>query len=146
MKLSSDEFKALYSKVPRLTVEIVVQNELGTLLTLRDVPPYEGWWHIPGGTVRFREPVRKAVKRIAKAELGVDVNIKEFLGYIEYLDNTRFGGFDYPVGLAFLVKPISSHLKHDFQSTEIKYFKKLPKKLIKEQRQFIVRNTILNTP
>lgn len=146
MKLSSEEFKTLYSKVPRLTVEIVVKNENGTLLTLRNVPPYEGWWHIPGGTVRFKESIRKAVKRIAKAELGVDCNISEFLGYIEYLNNTPFGGFDYPVGLAFLVKPISNHFKTDFQGSDIRYFKKLPKKVIKEQRQFLVRNKALNTP
>jgi len=62
-ELPHSEFEEIYSKVPRLTVEVVVQSPLGILLTKRASGPCSGLWHIPGGTVRFGEPIRAAVSR-----------------------------------------------------------------------------------
>jgi len=137
--LPENVYKEIYSKVPRLTVEIVVETEKGYVYTLRNIPPWKGYWHIPGGTVYYKESLKQAVKRIAKKELGIEVTIKEFLGYIEYDDTSKFGGFDHPVGLAFLVKPNKGTLKTDFQSKQVKTFKYFPKKLIIDQRRFLKR-------
>ena len=42
-------FDEIYSKVPRLCVDIIIKSEDGILLPLRSIEPYEGKWHIPGG-------------------------------------------------------------------------------------------------
>ena len=56
--LPKAEFDAIFSRVPRLSVEVVIYTpERGVLLMLRDIPPNVGAWHIPGGTVLFGERV-----------------------------------------------------------------------------------------
>ena len=47
----------------------------GVLLALRDFGPCKGLWHLPGGTVRFGEPVVDAVRRVARDELGLTVRV-----------------------------------------------------------------------
>jgi hypothetical protein len=137
--LSFAKFKEIYSTVNRLNIEIVLQTEQGTLLSLRDIEPYKGQWHLPGGTVYFREPVEVAVLRVAKQELGLDVKIQDFLGYIEYPSVSKNNGFDSPIGLAFRCALINSDscIKLDEQSSKAKFFKKIPKNTILEQKVFL---------
>jgi len=99
--LSEQEFHEIYAKVPRLTVEVVIQSPLGILLTKRTGGPCAGLWHIPGGTVRFGEPLVAAVARVASMELGLEVEAGPLLGYIEYPSH-YLSGLDSPVGIAFL--------------------------------------------
>ena len=99
--LTEQEFREIYAKVPRLTVEVVVQSPLGILLTKRATGPCSGLWHIPGGTVRFGEPLVSAVSRVAGTELGLELEVGSLLGYIEYPSH-YLNGLDSPVGLAFL--------------------------------------------
>ena len=54
-KLPYKTFKSIYSRVPRATIELVIQTPAGILLSKRSIPPYKGYWHIPGGTVLFHE-------------------------------------------------------------------------------------------
>lgn len=99
--LPKEEFDWIFSRVPRLTVEVVIASaERGVLLSLRDIEPCKGTWHLPGGTVRFGEPAVDAVVRVARNELGLEVQTGRCLGYIEYPSHYE-NGLDSPVGLAF---------------------------------------------
>lgn len=98
--LSEQEFHEIYAKVPRLTVEVVIQSPLGILLTKRTAGPCSRLWQIPGGTVRFGEPLVAAVRRVASMELGLEVEAGPLLGYIEYPSH-YLSGLDSPVGIAF---------------------------------------------
>jgi ADP-ribose pyrophosphatase YjhB (NUDIX family) len=83
--LPKDEFDRIYSKVPRLTVEVLITpEERGVLLALRDVDPCRGMWNLPGGTVRFGARLAEAVTRVAADELEIRVGVDPLLGYIEY--------------------------------------------------------------
>src|SRR5581483_5588422 len=83
--LPKHEFDWIFSRVPRLTVEVVITApSRGVLLSLREIEPCRGMWHLPGGTVRFGEPATEAVVRVARDELGLDVEVGPLLGYIEY--------------------------------------------------------------
>ncbi len=99
--LTEAEFREIFAKVPRLTVEVVIQSPLGILLTKRTEGPCSGLWHIPGGTVRFGEPLVAAVERVASTELDVEIQAGPLLGYIEYPSH-YLNGLDSPVGIAFL--------------------------------------------
>ena len=98
--LPQAEYEAIYAKVPRLTVEVIIASSDGILLARRKTGPCAGLWHIPGGTVRFGEPLTDAVQRVANQELGVEVTIDRVLGYIEYPSHLA-RGLDWPVGIAF---------------------------------------------
>ena len=62
--LPEHEYHEIYSKVPRLTVELIIESEQGVALTQRRSGPCAGLWHLPGGTVRYGEPLRDAVVRV----------------------------------------------------------------------------------
>ena len=139
--LPQDEFDRIFSRVPRLTVEVVIAStERGVLLALRDFGPCKGLWHLPGGTVRFGEPVTEAVKRVALDELGLTVSVGELLGYIEYPSHYD-NGLDSPVGLAFGARPSIAEMpdERDLRS-ECAWFTTLPENMHDEQREFLARH------
>jgi 8-oxo-dGTP diphosphatase len=137
--LPKEEFLAIYRKVPRLCVEVViVEPERGVLLMVRDIPPNQGAWHIPGGTVLFGEPVEETVKRVARDELQLEVEAGELLGYIEYPSHYE-NGLDSPVGLAFLSHPGGADGAASEPPAGCEYFRDLPPELYAEQRDFLSR-------
>lgn len=131
------EFKAIYSKVPRLCVDLVIQTDEGVLLTLRTKNGYENQWHLPGGTVYFREKVSDTVKRVAKEELGITVKIEKFAGYIEYFSELKEKGFGYTITLVFVCQPLSLEVKLDNDADKYAFFKTLPKNVIQEQKKLL---------
>ncbi len=134
--LSEEEFRAIYQKVPRLTVEIIVRRNGAVLLTMRNIEPCKGMWHLPGGTVRFGEKLTDAVRRIAKSELGIDVAGTLLVGYIEYPSHYE-NGLDCPIGIAFEVINYSGSIELDDQAAEFGWFGDLPAELHQEQSDFL---------
>jgi 8-oxo-dGTP pyrophosphatase MutT (NUDIX family) len=133
--LPKAEFDAIFSRVPRLCVEVVIRTpERGVLLMLRDIPPNVGAWHIPGGTVLFGERVTDAVRRVARDELGLDVSVGDLLGYIEYPSHYE-NGLDSPVGLAFETFPAEG-VQGDAPEG-CAWFTSLPAGLYAEQAEFL---------
>ncbi len=135
--LSYDKFKEIYSTVPRLCVEVIVKTDEGIILTLRDIEPYKGLWHIPGGTVFFGETLHGAAKRIAKEELGIEIKVGKLLGYIEYPDEHIYRGFGWPIGIAFLVHLAGGTLRGGEQGKDVKAFKVIPQDTIPDQKMFL---------
>lgn len=137
--LPQDDFDWIFARVPRLTVEVMIAaSDRGVLLALRDSGPCEGLWHLPGGTVRFGEPLTEAVRRVARDELGLAVSGGELLGYIEYPSHYD-NGLDSPVGLAFRALPSTADMPDERElRSECAWFTTLPETMHDEQRDFLV--------
>lgn len=136
--LAQAEYEQIYSRVPRLTVEVVIAGDDGSvLLALRETGPCRGLWHLPGGTVRFGEPVVDAVERVARAELGATVTVGQLLGYIEYPSHYN-NGLDSPVGLAFAAERSTVEGLPD----GCRWFSELPANMHDEQRQFVAEHQL----
>ena len=131
------EYEEIYAKVPRLTVEVVIVSPDGVLLARRQAGPCQGLWHIPGGTVRFGEPLNTAVHRVAEQELAIEVIVDSLLGYMEYPSHLE-RGVDWPVGIAFSVHLTPSSADH-FRSTPdaVAWFAQLPDEMHDEQKLFL---------
>jgi ADP-ribose pyrophosphatase YjhB (NUDIX family) len=130
--LPQDEFDRIFSRVPRLTVEVLITSEeRGVLLALRDVDPCRGMWNLPGGTVRFGERLADAVRRVAARELDVSVRVGSLVGYIEYPSHYEHG-LDSPVGLVFRAEPLDPALPRG------RWFKALPENMHQEQKEFLL--------
>ncbi len=130
--LSKVEFDRIFSKVPRLTVEVLITSgDRGVLLALRDVDPCRGMWNLPGGTVRFGEPLVDAVSRVAADELGISVRVGPLVGYIEYPSHYE-NGLDSPVGLVFRAQPF------DGSRPLGQWFTVLPENMHEEQKRFLL--------
>lgn len=140
MKLAEEDFKNIYSKVPRLCIDLVIKNEEGILLQLRKNEPYKDMWNLPGGTLYKGETVFDATKRIAKSETGLDVELKNTLGYAEYLKEERFGLEVHSVSIILEVDVLGGEFIFDENTIELKYFKDLPENLVKEQKDFLISN------
>jgi 8-oxo-dGTP diphosphatase len=127
MNLSGKDWEWAQKNVPILCVDGIVVTDKGeVLLTKREIEPFLGFWHLPGGRVDYKETVEEAVARVVMEETGVKAERMSLVGV--YSDSKRDprGHF---VTVAFLMKPVGGKLKSDFQSSEVKYFKKLPKKM-----------------
>ncbi len=139
-RLPYDEFIAIYNKVPRLCVDLVVQKDNRIVLSKRDIPPSIGMWHLPGGTLLMSETIKEAAARVAKEEANLEIEIIKTLGVIEYFKEHSIGQ---SIGLVLLVKPISGELQGSKQAKEIQYFDHLPESTIEEQKKFLIEQKLL---
>ena len=68
-------FALLSRLTPMVNVDLLIKNDRReTLLTWRDDELYLGW-HVPGGVVRFKEPLQHRVGAVASSELGTTVSM-----------------------------------------------------------------------
>lgn len=134
---SYEEFKTIYSKVPRLCVDLIIKTEAGLVLIERKQDGWEGMWHLPGGTVHYKEKALEAVKRIGKEELGADIGVEGFVGFIEYPTEEKIRGFGWSVSLAFLVNSLEKLPEKNEEGESIRIFKDLPEKIVSEQKDFL---------
>jgi ADP-ribose pyrophosphatase YjhB (NUDIX family) len=130
------EFKEIYSKVPRICVDLVVKNNKGQyLLTKRAIEPSKGMWHIPGGTVLYGEKLAETAKRVAQEELGVKIEVTGQIGVTQIINpKVVIAGHDVSVQLLVEIK---SPIKLDNQASEYGYFNPVPENTILEQKDFL---------
>lgn len=135
-KLPLKEYFSIYSKVPRLCVELVIKDkDGGVLLTLRDISPAKGFWHLPGGTVSFNESIESAVKRIGKEELGVSVSSLKFLQYLDWFKSKN--SFGRVLSLVFEAKIDKGSIKLDKNASDFGFFKHSPKNIVSEHKKML---------
>ncbi|OGE38203.1 hypothetical protein A3F00_03795 [Candidatus Daviesbacteria bacterium RIFCSPHIGHO2_12_FULL_37_11] len=133
-KLPIEVYKEIYSKVPRLCAELLIKNKEGILLVKRNIPPGEGLWYLPGGTIYFDESIEEVLKRVAKEELGVKVEIIRFFNVLDWYKSEN--AFGHSVSLIYEARIVEGEIKLDYQSSEFKYFKNLPENIMNEYLRF----------
>lgn len=136
-KMPFAEFKSIYSRVPRLCVEVIIKTKEGIVLTKRTIEPEKGKWHTPGGTVLKGEKLADTVIRVAREETGLVVKPHRLLGVLEF---SFPGYFSQPIALAYEVVKISGKLKNDSHSDSIRFFKKIPKNTIHEHKLLLKKH------
>jgi len=110
---------------PFSCVDLIIFQNDAILLTKRTRKPFKGKWHLPGSMIRKNERMKDAIQRTAKEELNLYVKIEEFLGVYESLDSFR-----HDLSHAFIISILRGKIKPDFQSSDLKFFKKIPSNVI----------------
>ena len=136
MILSDKDYDFIYSKSARLCVDIVIKSKDGVLLIERCAAPYNKKFSIPGGRVRFRETVRKAIDRIAKKEIGVTVKVEKLLGYMEFLRETQNKNKRHSVSLVFVCST-------DQKPVVGSFFKKKDYSMHPVHKKFLIENKFI---
>ncbi len=113
-------------------IDVIIIKNNSVLLTKRTQNPHKGSWHLPGNIIRKNETMRQAVKRAAKNELNLNVKIKKYVGVYENLNSFR-----HDISHGFIVLPTSGKIKTDFQSQELKFFKRIPKNTVPHHKKVI---------
>jgi 8-oxo-dGTP diphosphatase len=74
---------------PRLVVAGLIKKGPKYLLVKETFKDSKDYWVIPGGGVEYGETLEQALQRELKEELGVEVKVKQFLGFKEaiFLDH-----------------------------------------------------------
>ncbi len=138
--LTDKEFKDIYAKVPRLTVEILLKNEAKEVfLTKRSIEPCKGQWHLPGGTVWFGEALTDSVKRIASRELGITITELHSVGFVEYPSHYQ-NGLDSPFGVVFEITKYDGQVTVNDEAEASEWFSELPENTHLDQSDFLVAN------
>jgi ADP-ribose pyrophosphatase YjhB (NUDIX family) len=141
--LTPAEFEAIYSRVPRLAVEIVLRDRSGAVfLTKRAIPPCEGQWHLPGGTVFFGESLLQAVRRVAAREVGIEVQEARDNGYIEYPSH-YLNGLDSPVGIVFEVTHYAGDVHVNAEADGGRWFSRVPDPMHADQDAYLIEHGYL---
>ena len=118
-KLPYQEYTSIYSKVPRLCVDLVIQTADGILLIQRDIPPGKGLWHFPGGTILLGESIQEAANRICRDETGLDLQI------------------------GTLIDKKSELLQLPNSESNMAFFHQLPDKIIPEHKRLLLKHGII---
>lgn len=66
----------------RPTASAIIVRDGKVLLCKRAKDPFKGKWDVPGGYLEEKESPEEALKREMKEELGVEIEIKNFIGVI----------------------------------------------------------------
>ena len=141
--LSDDDYDFIYSRVPRICVDLLVKNSKGqVLLTQRTIEPYLNHWHFPGGRIKFKESIQDAVKRIAKGELGIELdNIGTVRGSCEFPDEIQKGQQRHSISIVHeIVLPDDITLS---AQDKYKWVSEIPEPTIPPQKDFLIQNQIL---
>lgn len=139
-RISHKEWLEIYSKVPRICVDLVVKGKDGIVLTKRQIYPYEGYWHTPGAGIIFGEKIKEVVERVAKTELNIKVKFIKIIDAVEFRVIKNYG---HSISLFCLCEPLSNRMSGSEQAREIAYFKVAPPKMIPEQRDFLIKHKFL---
>jgi ADP-ribose pyrophosphatase YjhB (NUDIX family) len=114
VKIPNDIFKQIEMYMPFSSVDIIILKDQKIILTKRNVPPYRGYWNLPGSVVLKNEKMVDTVKRSSKEELGIEVEKPTFMGNYE-----TFMKFRHYITHLFATKHKSGKIELDFQSSRV---------------------------
>ncbi|MFH8087028.1 MAG: NUDIX hydrolase [Candidatus Aenigmatarchaeota archaeon] len=134
VELPSKIYAKVIKVIPRITVVGIIKDRRGVLLIKRNVKPFKGYWVLPGGAVAFKERLKEALEREVMEETGLKVKVVKYVGY--YDDPKRSPGRR-SIAHAFVCKVIGGKLEPNYEASEIKFFKKLPKKIGYDHRKIL---------
>lgn len=104
--LPDEVFRFVLKVTPMISVDLLVRNDRGEhLLAWREDEHGRGW-HIPGGIIRYSEPISARIAAVAKAELAATVRHSEQPDEVRQIFYPR-GHFIAMLFLCHLDSPVS---------------------------------------
>lgn len=123
--VAEEDWRTVVENVPIVSVDLIVKHDGGVVLGRRTNEPGKGVWFVPGGRVRKGERLEAAVHRVAREELGVDVEIDHSLGVDEHhWDTSEFPdiGAKHHVPVAYVVSIVGETFDPDDQHDALRVF------------------------
>ncbi len=128
-KLPYDLFLKSFEYAPRVACNLlVVNNQNEILLIKRAKPPFADFWHLPGSFLLKDETLDDCLQRVAKDELGLDINPKnaKLLGVFEDIEKDPRGHV-IDIVYKYIVQEISLQIIGD--TKEVQFFSSLPENI-----------------
>ena len=139
----------IVQNMPIPCIDFVLVKDGKILLVYRKEEPAKGQWWIPGGRVFKGEKLAETVKRKARDEIGVEVEIVKALGSYEYFSEKAV--FDevttgtHAIVSCFLVKPIGgTEIRLDETSSEFRWIDHLEEGLDPYVKKVVGDSNVFN--
>ncbi len=124
--VAEEDWRTVVDNVPIVSVDLIVKHDGGVVLGRRKNEPGKGEWFVPGGRVRKGERLEAAVHRVAREELGIDVEIDYRLGVDEHhWDRSEFPDIEgkHHVPVAYVVSVEDDTFAPDDQHEALRVFR-----------------------
>ena len=122
-KIPEDLFQQIKNKIPFSCVDaILVNKNKEFFLVKRSISPYKNKWCLPGGIIKRGQKIRQKLAETAKDELGIKFHKVKELGFYEKIYKER-----HDISHCFIVTSKNKSIKLNFQASEGRFFKKIPK-------------------
>ena len=130
--IPNEQFKIVIEHAPLISIDLVTMHQDKVLLGKRVNKPAKDYYFTTGGIVRKNESFKEAQKRIAKDELGIDLNQEpKFIGVFEHFYNDSI--FD----------EISTHyINHGYLLKLDKELIELPQKQHNDYKWFTIKELL----
>lgn len=111
---------------PEVCVEIVIRTEAGVLVAKRANAPARGKWFWPGSRLHKQEALDDAARRVAREELGIEVDVVRRLGVsAHFWETSEATGRPsrHTVNIVYLAIPVDADptIELDDQHTDYRY-------------------------
>ncbi len=108
----SENFLQIVDSTPLVSIDLILEDpQERVLLGMRNNRPAQGFWFVPGGSIRKNERLYDAFKRISSIELGAEIAIT---------NATLVGAFDHIYKDNFLgARGINTHYVNDNNARKI---------------------------
>lgn len=74
---------------PKPVVSALIEKDGKVLMLQRKNEPFKDYWVLPGGFIGYSETAQEAIKREAKEEMGIDIQIDGLIGIYRIDDDPR---------------------------------------------------------
>ncbi len=136
--LTQEDYEKIYRKVPMFCVDMLIKVDGGIILSKRNIEPFKGFWHFPGGRVRYKESIADAIQRIAMGEIGIETRSLNptLLGIVESIND---GEFRHSNSIVYLLQPKNAVNLYpgNSEATELKVFSEVPQDMQPYQQYFL---------
>jgi colanic acid biosynthesis protein WcaH len=110
-RVPEEQFAEFLATMPQVCVEVMVSRGDAALVARRTAEPAAGEYFWPGGRLYKGEPLDDAARRVAREELGIDVELLDRLGVYEHFwDVSSVEGVDsrHTVNVVYRVRPVEA--------------------------------------
>ena len=124
-KVSNETYDLLRITMPFCNIDLIIQAQNKFLLGKRVIKHYTNYWSLPGGRIMRGEKIRNGIKRIAFEECSCYISKPKFIGVYENVTKYR-----HDINLTFAVSYTKGNMKPDLQHSQLKWFLKIPTKIV----------------
>ena len=92
---SGPEFRKIIDATPLVSVDLLIRNQNNEVLLGKRVNrPAKGFWFVPGGRITKNETISKAILRVSKSELGIELirDSCQLVGAYDHIYEDNFWG------------------------------------------------------
>lgn len=148
--LPEEQYTEFLANMPEICVEVVLQHREAVLLARREIEPAKGEWFWPGSRLYKGERTRQAAHRVAREELGIEIELTDLFGVYSHFWDRSAQSPDvsrHTVNVVYRARPVEDEhrIKLDGQHDEYRWLDELEPDLHEYVRTYVEDGDLLSS-